>query len=264
MIIPPVSGYKIGADVASVVGVLKYEKVDNNPSKPVRHKTLLWKFIHLYIYKWFPFFLRKERMPFPTKIVSITDETRIQNIPKVLNSHKGKEFVVSYKLDGSSITIIHEKTLFNSKFRICSRRFELFGNNDWVNTFNETNFKQHILNLVAHFKTNDIVVQGEMIGKFNGNHHNLSKPEIRLFNIVVNGERIDQKNFYYVCHILSIPCCPLFATTVLNHTLDQILEISNIPDCLNANVPAEGLVWRCIEDSLSFKVINNQYLLNEK
>ncbi len=27
---------------------------------------------------------------------------------------------------------------------------------------------------------------------------------------------------------------------------------------------AEGLVWRCIEDNTSFKVINNKYLLKEK
>ena len=28
--------------------------------------------------------------------------------------------------------------------------------------------------------------------------------------------------------------------------------------------PIEGLLWRCVEDNLSFKVINNKYLLKEK
>jgi hypothetical protein len=37
--------------------------------------------------------------------------------------------------------------------------------------------------------------------------------------------------------------------------------MSEISDILNLQVEAEGLVWRCVEDNLSFKVINNKYLL---
>ena len=36
-------------------------------------------------------------------------------------------------------------------------------------------------------------------------------------------------------------------------------------DYLNPSYPveAEGLIWRCVEDNTSFKVINNKYLLKE-
>jgi len=272
LIIPLPFGYwEEGDDLTEIVGVKKYEKPDNNPDryeKPRVPKKWYKKWIYLFkyniLYKAFPSLRRLNRSSFPKNLVSITDEERIQNMPQILDQYKGKEFVVSYKLDGSSITIIHQKVLFKSKFRICSRRFELHDKtNDWHKVFEQTNFKEHILKLVKHFKTNDIIVQGEAIGKFNGNHHNLQKDEIRLFNIYVNGKRLNQLNFFSVCYEHNIPNCPLYKIVLMNYDLPQILKESEIKDILNSKVEAEGLVWRCTEDNLSFKVINNKHLLKE-
>lgn len=268
LIIPvPQGKWKEGDDVTEVIGIKKYEKPDNNPlryEKPRMPKKWWKKWIYLfkynYLYKWFPKLQKKERSPFPTNLVNITDEERIQNIPNVLEQYKGKNFVLSYKLDGSSITILHSR----GKFRICSRRFELHNkNNDWYKVFEETNFKEHILKLVRFFNTDDIIVQGEAIGKFNGNHHNLQKDEIRLFNIYRDGKRLNQSVFLETCTALKIPHCPEYKTVELNHSLEEVLKMSDIPDIINPKVPAEGLVWRCIEDNLSFKAINNKFLLKK-
>lgn len=270
LIVPlPKGSFKEGQDITELVGVKKYEKIDNNPEKYEKprvtkqwHKKFIYLFKYNVLYKTMPFLQKKSRSPFPKHLVSITDEERIQNMPQVLNQYKGKEFVVSYKLDGSSITIIHQKFLFKSKFRICSRRFELHDTkNDWYKVFSETNFKNEVLKLVKHYKTNDIIVQGEAIGKFNGNHHNLQKEQIRLFNIYVNGKRLPQNEFIEVCLANNIPHCPLYKYITLNHTLPEIIKESEIKDKLNPSVDVEGLVWRCIEDNISFKVINNKYLL---
>ena len=120
------------------------------------------------------------------------------------------------------------------------------------------------MKLVELFKTDDIIVQGEAIGSFNGNHHKLTKNEIRLFNIYVNGKRMNQKEFINVCTENNIPHCPLYKEIVLNHTLEEILNESEIKDVLNPSVWAEGLVWRCIDDNFSFKVVNNKFLLDKK
>jgi len=261
--------WKEGEDITELMGVKKYEKPDNNPEryeKPRMPKKWYKKWIYLFkynfLYKIFPKLQKLSRSPFPKHLVSITDEERIQNIPQVLHSHRGKTFIVSYKLDGSSITIIHNKVLGKSKFRICSRRFELHDkNNDWYKVFTNTNFKDEILKLVNHFKTDDIIVQGEAIGKFNGNHHNLQNDQIRLFNIYVDGKRMNQKEFIKVCLANNIPHCPLYKEIVLNHTLPEILELSEIKDIINPFVEVEGLVWRCVDDNMSFKVINNKYLI---
>jgi len=273
LIVPvPAFVYKEGDDVTEIMGIKKYEKQDNNPEryeKPrvpkVWYKKLFYIVKYNYVYKAMPWLQKKTRSPFPKHLVGITDEERIQNMPSVLKTYAGKEFVVSYKLDGSSITIIHNKVLGRSKFRICSRRFELHDKkNDWHRVFWNTAFNLEVIKLVNHFKTNDIIVQGECIGKFNGNHHNQQTDSIRLFNIYVNGKRMNQQKFTHVCKLLCIPYCPVYKTTTLNHDLPSILKESEIKDVLNPAVEAEGLVWRCVEDNLSFKVINNKYLLTEK
>lgn len=270
LIVPlPKGNWNEGDDVTEVLGVKKYEKTDNNPEryeKPRMPKVWYKKWIYLFkynfLYKAFPKLQKQSRSPFPKHLVSITDEERIQNMPQILTQYAGKKFVVSYKLDGSSITIIHSKAFGKSKFRICSRRFELHDkNNDWYKVFVSTDFKNEVLKLVKYFKTDDIIVQGEAIGKFNGNHHNLQSEQIRLFNIYVNGKRLNQLEFIKVCKSNNIPHCPMFTEIELNHTLPEILKVSEIKDIINPNVDAEGLVWRCIDDGLSFKVINNKYLL---
>jgi len=270
LIVPlPAGKFKEGDDLTDIIGVKKFEKIDNNPAryeKPRMPKKWYKKWVYLFkynvLYKAFPKLQKLSRSPFPKHLVSITDEERIQNIPNALKQYEGKLFVVSHKLDGSSITIIHQKVMGQSKYRICSRKFELHDTkNDWHKVFIQTQFGDEIQKLIRHFNTNDIIVQGEAIGKFNGNHHNLQNDQIRLFNIYVNGKRLNQSEFIKTCLANNIPHCPMYKEITLNHSMQEILSLSEIKDVLNPNVDAEGLVWRCIEDNFSFKVINNKYLL---
>jgi len=269
LIVPlPEGTLEEGDDLTDTLEIKKYEKPDNNPVRHANKKlSKKWynRFKYNVLYKIFPFLHSPSTSPFPTHLVRITDEERIQNIPHVLKSHAGKEFVVSCKLDGSSITIIHERRFFKSRFRICSRRFELHDtNNDWHKTFEDTGFAEHIMKLVKRYKTDNIIVQGEAIGKFNGNHHRISGNQIRLFNIFVDGKRVNQRDLIHVCFSEGIPYCPMFKVVELNHTMEEILKLSETKDVLNPDVEMEGLVWRCTEDNLSFKVINNRYLLKKK
>ncbi len=262
---------KIDFDLSNIIGVKKYEKIDNNPKdiQPKKPKSGIQKYIYLFkyniLYKILPGLRPKSRTPFPKNLVPITDEERIQNIPYILEAYKNEEFYTNYKLDGSSITILHSKFLFKNYFRICSRRFELHDkHNDWYKVFKSISFENEILKLVEHFKTNNIIVQGEAIGKFNGNHHNLTKEEIRIFNIFVNGKKINQKEFIDTCYTNNIPHCPLYKIVTLNHTMEEIIKMSEIKDVLNPSVEAEGLVWRHVTKPVSFKVINNKFLLKHE
>ena len=270
LIIPaPIGNWKEGDDLTELMKITKYEKPDTNPQKyekPREPKTFWAKHWYRFKYdcafKWFPFLKPKYRSPFPKHLVPITDEERIQNIPDILRKYQGKPFITSYKLDGSSITIIHSKSFGKSRFRICSRRFELHDkHNDWYKVFNATDFKSEILKLVKQYGTNDIIVQGEAVGTFNGNYHNIRPNQIYIFNIYVNGKRINQEELINTCKANNIPHCPMYKKVILNHTMDEILEFSKIKDVLNPTVEAEGLVWRCLEDNQSFKVINNNFLI---
>ena len=99
------------------------------------------------------------------------------------------------------------------------------------------------------------------MGTFNGNYHNIRPNQIYIFNIYVNGKRINQEELINTCKANNIPHCPMYKKVILNHTMDEILEFSKIKDVLNPAVEAEGLVWRCLEDNQSFKVINNNFLI---
>lgn len=254
-----------GQDLTELLGIKKYEKDNANFEQPYNKKKdsyLVYK-----LKQWFPFFFKKEEpSPFPRHLVPITDEERIQNIPNVLQRLKGQIMYASYKLDGSSITIIHEKRFGKSNFRICSRRLELHDESSaWIKAFHSTGMKKHVLDLVDYFGTNNIIVQGELIGqKFNGNHHGLMSDEIRIFNIFVDGKKLTPPAFFDVQKKLDLPVCPLYSVFILNHTLPQILEMSNIKDPINEDVPAEGLVWRSEDGRYSFKAVNNEYLLLKK
>lgn len=269
LVVPlPPGDWKEDDDLTEALGVKKYEKGGEIPGVlPKKPKVWYKKWIYILKYKYlvkiFPSLNTFNRNGFPKHLVPITDEERIQNIPSVLERYKGKTFVVSEKLDGSSITIIHEKKWNGkSKYRVCSRRFELFNkDNEWYRVFQSTGFEKHIQALVTHFKTPNIIVQGEYIGKPQGNRYNLKENEIRLFNIYVNGRRLNQDSFYEVCILHGVPCCPFISKTTFHCDLSDILEYAEGKSVLNKNQEREGLVFRCVEDGLSFKVISNKFLL---
>lgn len=268
LVVPLPSGnWKEGDDLTDALGVKKYSKevemVEERPRMPKRWYRKLWYILkYRYLVRVFPSLKTFNRASFPKHLVPITDEERIQNIPHVLEQWAGKEFVVSEKLDGSSITIIHESNWRrHSKYRICSRRFELFNTkNDWHGVFYSTRFDLYIKKLVAHWQTPNIIVQGEFIGKPQGNRYSVAD-QIRLFNIYVDDKKLSQDNFYVVCDILDIPVCPWVGNLALSFDLPGILKFAEGKSEVNEKIEREGLVFRCVEDGLSFKVISNKYLL---
>lgn len=270
LVVPlPAGNWQEGDDLTEALGVRKFEKGGEvpgvQPRKPkVWYKKWWYILKYNFLVKIFPGMKTFNRNRFPTHLVPITDEERIQNIPGVLERYKGKIFVVSEKLDGSSITIIHErKWNGKSKYRVCSRRFELFNTkNEWHGVFTSTNFQHHMQTLVTHFRTPRIIVQGEFIGAPQGNRYNLQSDEIRLFNIYVDGKRLMQDKFYQACLDLGVPCCPrILAECIMDYDLPTLLKFAEAKSVLAPNVEREGVVFRCIEDGLSFKVISNKYLL---
>lgn len=267
----PPGNWSEGDDLTDALGVKKYSKdvelVEERPKVPKLWYKKLWYILkYRYLVKVFPGLKTFNRASFPKNLVPITDEERIQNIPSVLERYKGKMFVISEKLDGSSITIIRDKTWTGKpKYRICSRRFELFNTkNEWHGVFFSTMFSVHMENLATYFGTTQIIVQGEFIGSPQGNKYKLPANEIRLFNIYVKGKRLMQDQFYKTCNNLQIPHCPHLYTDDMQFDLPGILKFAEGKSILNPSIEREGLVFRCIEDGFSFKVISNRFLLKNE
>ena len=108
-----------------------------------------------------------------------------------------------------------------------------------------------------------------MIGEgIQGNPYKLKGQTIKFYNIF----DIDQCIYYglHMFHdtmenILGLESVPLI---YLNWTLpDSVIELLKLAEgksTLNKNTEREGLVIRSMDRRISFKVISNKYLINEK
>jgi len=258
--------YEEGDDVTELVGITKYSKDKEIVAYEVSKKPKIWwkKWIWLFkqkvLVRLFPSLKKVNRSRFPSDIVNKTDEERIQNMPRVLEQCKGKEFNVREKLDGSSITIICNQ---KGKYRVCSRNFELHNKqNEWYKVFESTQFNLVMDKLYTHYGGEKaVVVQWEFIGTPQGNPYKLEKNEIRVFNIYVGEKRLNPIDFLVVCTELDIPVCPDLGNTTLNHSLEDLLKMAEGKSALNSNTEREGIVMRSLDGSQSFKVVSNKFLL---
>ena len=205
---------------------------------------------------------------FPSELIEKSDEIRCQSNLNYIELFAGKEFYSSLKYDGSSATyLIDPKT---QKFRVCSRNMGLDLNDN--NIYNKIAKKYDIKNKLLKYN-GTYAIQGEVYGpKVNKNPLNVSELKIAVFTIK------DIKNNYYVgfdemvklCKEMDLPMVEVIEEGVFNYkTIDELLLKSkgNYP---GTDDPREGLVYRVKKDwnkdgkRLSFKVINDDYLIKSK
>lgn len=225
-----------GTDVTEKLGIVKYE-----PPIPAE---LAGKVKGL-----FPSFIRK------------TDEERIQNLTSEYEEFKKQKFYVTEKLDGSSATFYYKDGIFG----VCSRNLELLETEG--NTFWKVARELDLENKMKDFGVN-ISVQGELIGEgIQGNPYKIKGQTVRFFNLF----DIDLQEYHSfnmtkksldVMGLEMVPVIDEFFT--LPDTVDEILKYAEDKSKLNPDFDREGVVIRTLDRKVSFKVISNKFLLNEK
>lgn len=249
-ILPPGSPTEAGADVTALLGIVKFDPpLPASMSGRVRGA--------------FPGFLPK------------TDETRVQVLEPVLARHRGKTFYFTEKLDGTSFTAFYRQAREGTaeQFGVCSR-------NQWLD---ETDLDNTMCRLAAELDLGrklaeagarlgfDLAIQGEIIGPgIQKNKYGLKKAELHVFN-VIDLERcqlVDHARMLAIAGELGLRAVPQLGTLVLEHSVDQLVELSMGHSVLAPRVPREGIVLRPLVDEndpdlgrLSFKAINPKFLL---
>lgn len=225
---------------------------------------------HLGIKKWEPYVepfckIKGEILrPFPRSIPK-TDETRIQSVPDLLQRHKDELWYGTEKLDGCSATF----GVVDGEFLCCSRNIVL--KEEGGNVFWEI-AKKYCLNT----RVGQHILQGEIIGPgIQGNKYNLKEYEFYAFN-VFNLEKQSYYGFHdfvSICNAIGVKTVPVVCSSAcfLGTTVDDLLKMSEFKSTLNPLQEAEGIVWRPYTEGtdsylgrLSFKVINNNFLLLDK
>lgn len=234
-----------GADVTAALGVLKWE-----PPMPAGMGG-------------------RVKGPFPG-FLSKTDETRVQVLEPVLARHRGKSFVVTEKLDGTSFTAF----VRGGEYGVCSRNLLL----------DETDESNVLVRVAAALKLEDrlraagarlgvdVAVQAEAIGPgIQKNKYGLKEVSLRVFSVTdLSAARwLDHAAGLDLLSAVGLQPVPQLGTLTLDHTVDQLVAFAEGVSVLNPAVQREGVVLRPpvkerdtdVGGRLSFKVINPKFLL---
>jgi RNA ligase (TIGR02306 family) len=198
-----------------------------------------------------------------------TDETRVQVLEPVLARHRGREFFVTEKLDGTSFTAFWREGAFG----VCSRNLHL-------DTADDTSSLVRLakaldletkLRAFAERHGHDVAVQGEVIGPgVQGNKYALAALALRAFNVFdVSAHRfLNRADMLRALSELDLAPVPDLGTLTLNHGVDELVALSEGVSVLNAKAQREGVVLRPLVEvddeslgRLSFKAINPKFLL---
>ncbi|HEX4612063.1 MAG TPA: RNA ligase (ATP) [Urbifossiella sp.] len=244
-ILPPGTPAEDGADVTAALDVRKWEQpVPAGMGGRVKGA--------------FPGFLSK------------TDETRVQVLEPVLARHRGKVFVVTEKLDGTSLSAF----LWNDEFGVCSR-------NLWLDETDETNVLARVARRVGleerlrSARTRlgaDVAVQAEVIGPgIQKNKYGLKEVSLRVFSVLdlSAGRLLDQPAALDLLAAVGLDPVPQLGAIELGHTVDELVAFAEGTSVLNPAIQREGIVLRPVAEEfdpdvggrLSFKVINPKFLL---
>jgi RNA ligase (TIGR02306 family) len=225
-----------GLDVTEMLDIIKYE-----PPIPAE---LSGKVKGL-----FPSFIRK------------TDEERIQNLVSEYETLKQHTFYVTEKLDGSSATFYFNDNVFG----LCSRNWELLETES--NTFWRVARELDLENKLRKLNRN-LCLQGELVGEgVQSNPYKIKGQTIKFFNVydIDTQEYFDLSNFLITLDLLQLESVPVMDKNFqLPESVDKLLIYADKKSELNPNFDREGVVIRSMDRKISFKVISNNFLLNEK
>lgn len=197
-----------------------------------------------------------------------TDEERIQNL--TVSTFYGKNYEVSEKLDGCSCTMIYKDSEFSVYSRNVKQELQKDSSGIISGLFKGAFWKMVIKYSIVPKLTDlgkNIAIQGEIIGpNIQGNKYKLDDYAFYVFKIWF----IDEKRYatpnerlelIYSLQLLSVPI--IEDNMVIDDTFntEKLIKMSEGKSRINRDTEREGLVFKCIDGSHSFKVINNKFLL---
>ena len=245
-VFPILSGLTAGADVTEIIGIEKYE-----PPIPASivgdARSFSWP-------------------------ISKTDEIRVQLDDEYgfIENLTGKPYYITLKLDGTSSTFLINPT--DEIFHVCGRNYSYKRNDDhsFWKIAERYNIEQGLRGLWDSGRK--IALQGEVVAPgVQKNPLNLPIPDLYVFNVVdiPTNTRLCLDESLEIVERLGLKFVPVLEKgESFVYTVDDLLElaqgkyIDHFPSAKSSQ-EREGIVIRDICGTISFKAINNQFLLKE-
>jgi RNA ligase (TIGR02306 family) len=205
------------------------------------------------------------RGPFPG-LVPKTDEQRVQSAPSVLDELRGRPFVATVKMDGTSTTFL----MLDGELHVCGRNHSIL---EGENLYWYVAKKRRIGEVLA--KAPRLAIQGEIVGPgIQRNPVGLADKDLFVFSVFDTGDGrcLDDAELRAFCREHGLEPVPVaFEGERFDETVESLLAKAEglYPGTKSQR---EGIVIRPREElrsdvlagRLSFKAISNAYLLGER
>jgi hypothetical protein len=250
----------------------KYKSMGARHPKLFKKRWVRW----LMKRKWgrkilFVFFGRKKDKPrgFPT-FVSKTDEERVENQPWRIGD--GKTYLCTEKLDGTSCTYaLERKGKKKFEFYVCSRNVRQQDEKQECyhdhNIYWDLAFKYNIEAVLRDILTlrpdlRWVCIQGEGVGSVQGNPLKLTEDDLYVFNFKDSAVgRWGSNEAKILLEKYNIKWVPILGEVQMPDTMEELKQLATGKSAINPNVIREGLVYRSLDGSDSFKNVSREYLL---
>ena len=246
-VFPILAGLTAGADVTELLGIEKYE-----PPIPAQIVGDAKKFV------------------WP---ISKTDETRVQldDEYKFIERLTGQPYYISLKLDGTSSTFLIDPK--DETYHVCGRNYSYKESDDhkfWILS-RKYNIEQK-LRSVWDKGNNRIALQGEVVGPgIQKNPLGLSDHDLFIFNVVdiTNNTRFSLDMSMAITQELGLKFVPIVDKgSSFGYSKDDLLVMAKGKynehfHSAKSSQDREGIVIRSMCGQISFKAINNDFLLKE-
>ena len=250
----------------------RHPKLFQNPIIKKVYKTNLGKKVL------FLFFGKKKDKKgcWPAWVVK-TDEERIQNLASRIEEFQNEKWIATEKIDGTSTTFTLKGKGRKQEYHVCSRNVAFDTPEKAAKCFYDSNvylemdekYDMHYVLQTIMNETNAlyVTIQGETYGgKIQKRDYSRSDHELAVFNVIICGQdgiprRLNPVEMKAKMDEYGIPTVPIVATDVeLPSTCDEILAMAH-GDSLIDGKPREGLVFRNIDGTKSFKAVDNLFIL---
>lgn len=287
---PELGDAEINTDVTDKLKVTYSVEEDNarkgNGDPDAKYKSMAARHKKIFQKKWarwfmrrkwgrklmFVFFGKKKDNPrgFPT-FVSKTDEERVENQPWRISD--GKTYLATEKLDGTSCTYALERKRGKNKFEfyVCSRNVRQQDEKQECyhdhNIYWDLAFKYNIEQCLKDFLNDHtelqwVCIQGEGVGSVQGNPLKLNEDDLYVFNFKDSlvgrwpspsgKKQIEEWGMKWV---------PVLGEVQMPDTMEELKALATGKSVVNPDVMREGLVYRSLDGSDSFKNVSREYLL---
>jgi hypothetical protein len=264
-------------DYADILGVVKYETPetiqDIEANKEVvpkgtwnKYKWLFRKFLEAKFPKIFKRIKFKSDFP---DFIKKTDQERVQNLSDAVwkTYGDGTRYQVSYKLDGSSLTVFREAKVEGA----CSRNLRKNPKQTTDAFIIEAKKVWEAMRKTNH--KGNYTFQGEMVGpKIQENFEGMIKNQFYVYSMWDSITRIQRSplEVEVLCTTYNIPHVPVLGyhslqelfpgMTCKEDLVKAILKHADGPSGLQGKF-REGFVYKALDIQFSFKAISNAYLL---